>query len=392
MGKIRNRAIPIFVAVAACLLLARPAVSQEPARTSAPSGMVAIPEPVPESGRPLQPEPGVAGSPYMCCPPQVPPTCRQCGDVPQVNLAVPPEYWPPPCCDCNPCDPLQTCCPNRDDFFLIPPRNCWYGIADGAAIRRDPRRNIEFTTPGPDDTRAVFSTGDFPNEFAAAGHFLVGHTFGECIQLEGVYTGLRETDYLAAVPNGDAFAQLRYASSLQSGELYLRRKMPMAPERLAVSILCGVRYFGLPEEFDFYPSASAPEHAYVGTDNQMVGPEIGAMFEFSSDNRWWVNFEMKAAVLNNHASYSFVSPNTGEFIHREDHTAFAGDLALMFVYRWSPHFATRLGYQAYFLTGLALAPDNANPDLSILAQIPAQLQHEANEIYHGPLAGIELGW
>jgi hypothetical protein len=80
------------------------------------------------------------------------------------------------------------------------------------------------------------------------------------------------------------------------------------------------------------------------------------------------------------------------FDRQEDHTAFAGELALTFVYRWSPHLTTRLGYQALWLEQLALAPDNLNTDLNILTLGPAQLNHDSGSVYHGPFAGIALGW
>ena len=404
MGKWQEMVKAVSLALALCLLVARPAASQEAAQAAYPPGMptVAVPQPLPQdSGQPLRPAPCPAGSPWLCCEPQVPPQCRQCGNVPQVDLAIPPEYWPPPCGECKPCDPLQTCCPNKEDFFLVPPRPCFYAVFDGAAIGRDLRRSFELAEldvlNGGNTVPAVFATDGFDRDFVGAGRLLVGHTFGECFQIEGTYLGVREAETRAIVPNGDDFAQFTYGSSLQSAELYLRRKVPMPPERLSVSILFGVRYFALPEELDYAPQSQGPGTVgsiHVSTDNALIGPEIGALFQFSSDNRWWVNFEAKAAALNNHAVQSttfFDLDDAGvELAAHGDHTAFAGDLTLTFIYRWSTHFATRLGYQGIFLTGLALAPDNLNTNAPLGNQ--GELQHDADAIYHGPFAGIEVGW
>ena len=108
---------------------------------------------------------------------------------------------------------------------------------------------------------------------------------------------------------------------------------------------------------------------------------------------------MKAALMNNRAKqitdYQNVINGTvsaASFSRQEDHVAFAGDLALTFVYRWSPHFTTRLGYQALWLEELALAPDNLNTNIEILRQGPAQLNHSAGSVYHGPFAGVAIGW
>ena len=54
------------------------------------------------------------------------------------------------------------------------------------------------------------------------------------------------------------FAQIRYTSSLQEAEFNIRRVVPMPEGRLAVSILFGLRYVGLPEEFDYYTSSAEP--------------------------------------------------------------------------------------------------------------------------------------
>jgi hypothetical protein len=336
---------------------------------------------------------------------------------------LPPQNcWPPPCglLPCDACKQAKSLCPDKDDFFLLPPRLCWYGVADGAAIRRDPKGDFNFaslSTPG----NIVLSTRNFDYDFRAAGHFLVGHEISDCFQIEGEYTGVTEAEDSAAVrdPRGNLFspfsgfgaspingldhnnlAQIRYLSSLQMVELNIRRQVPMPPDRLAVSVLFGVRYITLPEKFAYLTQTTTPTPTTVtidvATDNQMIGPQIGALFEMYIDNRWWMNFEIKGAVLNNRArqstTYSNSADGTFSAGQREDHTAFAGDLALTFIYRWSPHFTTRLGYQALFLQDVALAPDNFNTDINIVTQGPARLNHNAGTVYHGPHAGLMFGW
>ena len=66
----------------------------------------------------------------------------------------------------------------------------------------------------------------------------------------------------------------------------------------------------MPEDFYYYTQSDVPtphgstNSIHVATNNQLVGPQIGALFEFYVENRWWVNFEMKAAVMNNRAEQS----------------------------------------------------------------------------------------
>ena len=341
-------------------------------------------------------------------------------------------------------DPLKTQCPDKDDYFLVPPRPRWYVTSDGGALHRNPTRNFDFASLGvlpmlpsgvaSGPTDIVLSTRNYNYDFSAAGRVLIGHTFNDCLQIEGVYLGVAESDNLVAVRdatpnalggNGNLFspfggfgvtplvgldynklAQIRYTSSLQGGELNIRRQLPMPPEGLVTSILFGVRYIGLPENFDYFTQSDVPtpggttNSIHVTTSNEMVGPQIGALFEFYVDNRWWVNVEMKAALMNNRGQQSTTYVNvdnngvtTQNFdSRREDHTAFAGDLALTFVYRWSPHFTTRLGYQALWLQNLVLAPDNLNTDIDIVRLGPAQLNYTGGTVYHGPFAGITVGW
>jgi hypothetical protein len=407
-----------------------------------------------ESGSNLQPIPATS-QPPLCCPGLTPPSCRACGTVPQTDLALSPDNWPPACCDCNPCDPLKSACPDRDEFFLVPPRPWLYVISEGAALTRVPRRSVDFAAlglippggggvTGPE--QMVLSTSDFNYDFKAAGHLVIGHSFGECLQIEGAYLGIQQSVNTAAVRDnsfnglvdahgndmtGDLFspfggfgtfpidnldynnfAQIRYTSSLQGAELNVRRRVPLVPERLSMSLLFGVRYLGVLEDLQYDtqstvvmdpPNPLLPgmvsNSIHVATDNQMVGPQIGALFELYTDNRWWLNTEIKAAVLNNHATTSTAYTNTingasNSYFSKvtEDHTAFAGELSITALYRWTPHFNTRVGYQALWLEGMALAPNNFNTNINIVRQGPAQLSHDAGVVYHGPFAGVELGW
>lgn len=59
-------------------------------------------------------------------------------------LGLAPDCWPPPCSGAESYDPTQSCCPNRGDFFLFPPRLDWYAVADGVALRRNPTGGVDF--------------------------------------------------------------------------------------------------------------------------------------------------------------------------------------------------------------------------------------------------------
>jgi hypothetical protein len=329
----------------------------------------------------------------------------------------------------------------------MPPRPRWYVESELAAMRRNPTTSVDFASLGViptgtvEPTNVVLSTGDFTYDFTPTGRLLVGHTFNECFQIEGVYFGVTNDDSTDAIrdstPNVHGgvgnlfspfggfgatpilgvdynnFAQIQYTSSLYGAELYMRRKVPVSPPgKLTMSIIFGARYQGLPETFDYNTisditktGAVVPNGAvnsiHVATTNEMVGPEIGALFEFYVDNRWWVNVDMKAAIMNNQAHQTTTYTNTDTGVttvytgsRQEDHTTFAEEIAVNALYRWSLHFTTQIGYRALWMQDVALAPDNLNTNIDFLTigAAQAQLNHTSSTLYHGPYAGVTVAW
>ena len=358
-----------------------------------------------------------------------------------------PNEWPPPCVGCDSCDPLRSCCPTQDELFIMPPRPRWYAETDLEAIRRQPTQALDFAALGmvPTGTTVptdvVLSTGDFLYDFTPSGRLVIGHTFNECFQIEGVYFGVSQAENTGAVSDNSPnvhgstgnlfspfggfgttpilgvdfnnFAQIHYTSTLYGGEMYMRRKVPISPPgKLTSSILFGVRYTGLPESFDYETTSNitktgaivpngAINSIHVGTTNEMVGPEIGTIMEFYVDNRWWVNVDLRAAPMNNHAHQTtyYLNVDTGTSTlytgnRQEDHTAFAEEIAVSTVYRWGLHFSTEIGYRALWMQEVALAPDNLNTDIDFLTvgTAQAQLNHTSSIFYQGPYAGIVLAW
>lgn len=345
------------------------------------------------------------------------------------------EQAPPPCAACpEPPDPAVSLCPAPHTFFLLPPRSPWYVEADGLALRRDASgSDIELAALGTPDN-VVLSTADLPADFRGGWRAMVGHTFGECFQVEGLFFSTVSGHEGASVRNlstndlggtGNFFSPFtnfgqpavagldynnyvsgQFEAGLDNAEVNIRRKLPVPPGKLAVSVLFGVRYMDLPERFEYFSRSTTPlgttstNLVDVQTGNALVGPQIGTMFEFYIENRWWVNVEGKAALCNNRThqrtTYTVLSDVVGnlsvEGERQEDTTAFVGDLSLTFVYRWSEHFSTRLGYQAIWVEGLALATDNFTRETSILREGPPRLNDSGSVVYHGPHAGITLSW
>jgi hypothetical protein len=189
-------------------------------------------------------------------------------------------------------------------------------------------------------------------------------------------------------------------------EINIRRQVPMPPGRATVSILGGIRYVDIAEQFDYNvqtaptPTTLATNNFRIHTDNEMIGAQIGALLEFFVENRWWIDVELKGGVFSNrdkvNTSYHWVQANgtVTDYLlsDTETHTSFAEDLAVSLLYRWSAHLTTRLGYQALFVQDVALAPNNLGTDINLISTGPLQINHDQGVIYHGPFAGLVFAW
>jgi hypothetical protein len=324
-----------------------------------------------------------------------------------------------------------------DECFFYPPRCSFYFRADAVMLRRDVHGATDAATLDSTDN-LVLSTRDLDMPFNAGPRFLVGHTFDDSpYQVEFSYFWLNDWNEAATVRDntlndvgtlGNLFSpftgfgatppdpadregldfnnrvSIREFSFLQNMELNLRRQLPMPPGILSTSFLIGARFMGIREQFNYFSVSDAPlpgttNAARVRTRNELYGFQIGQLFEFNVDQWWWINTELKGAICNNAAGVETVYthteggvPDTSTFTRSKDGTSFIGDLALTLVCRPTAHVTTRLGYQAIWVTGAAIAAKNFNTNVDILRLGPAQLNQRGNVVYHGPHAGIEIAW
>jgi hypothetical protein len=135
----------------------------------------------------------------------------------------------------------------------------------------------------------------------------------------------------------------------------------------------------------------------VNTDNQMFGVQIGALAQFLVVDRGWIDFEIKGVMFFNDASNQIdtisvqLEPpditavtTTAE----KNRTAFMGDLSLNFNYQFAPAWTFRAGYNAMWLSGVALASENFLVDVNTLVTGPGSIDHSGNVVYHGPSIGL----
>ncbi len=314
------------------------------------------------------------------------------------------------------------------DFSIPPSRSAWYGSLDAMALQRvvQPKDDFVVATLGESGPTAL-STGDLDFDFTYGGRVMVGHMLSPCFSLEAVYFTTGSWTDTQSVndqsPNAigglgnlfspfsnfgnppingldyNSFVSIHNQSNLQNFELNLRWDVPVF-QSLAVSLLAGARYLQIPERFDYSAQSATLDSAVeVRTQNNALGAQIGSMFELAVTERFLCDFEIKAAMLNDwaHQGTDFTlgppgSPPSNSFAIGKSTTSYLTDIDLNFLYRWTPHLTTQVGYEALWVWDVALASENFTSNLNTLELGPARLNHSGSVVYHGPHAGIMLSW
>lgn len=307
-----------------------------------------------------------------------------------------------------------------------------YGKADMLALFRDQKNEYPMATLGPLGGTAQ-STGNFRSEFDAGMRALIGVTLGDWYRLETSYFGSYNWNDLVAIRNFDTndqggagnlyspfsnfgemggvvgldyndFSSLRFSSRLNNGEVNLRRRVLMRPGSYEASFLIGARYMDIREEFEYLAQSTTTgpgvtsNGVAINTSNRMIGAQIGLLSQFLMQPRCWVDFEMKGGIFQNDASmnrtYTVDAGAGGVFAGADgvDRTAFVGDISLQFNYQFAPAWTFYAGYNALWITGVALAADNFESDVSIMTLGPTLINHRGEVVYHGPNFGVVLAY
>jgi len=205
--------------------------------------------------------------------------------------------------------------------------------------------------------------------------------------------------------DNNQYARISFTSRLDSAEANLRRRLCVSSGRYyqgEASCLIGLRYMKVQEEFGYSTESLIADgivqnDVFVRTDNDLIGPQLGAMAQFLVHDRAWVDAEIKGSLLFSDARSTtdanlFVNGEQTPATTRgsENFTAFLGDLSVNLNYQFTPSLTVRAGYNAFWLDGVALASENFSSSLQALtsANRPAQVNHEGRVVYHGPSLGL----
>jgi hypothetical protein len=319
--------------------------------------------------------------------------------------------------DCPPGYPTINC---PGDFVAHRP-NAWYFSADFAPTTVDFQNTRAIAAIGTAG-RTVLSTADLEPEFDAGARITIGRRIFGCYRLEGTYWGSYQwRDDAAAINAGaglstllsggfgnpavanldaNSFVAIQSGTQMNNGELNLLYWIDMPPGGLDVSLLVGGRYLDVQDQFNLgMINAVAENRLQVNTDNNMAFLQVGLVSDWLVASRMWVNFTMKGGIGNNDADLvSSFDVTTGGgtvsnvFADNQNRTVWLGDLSLFANFQMTPWLVARIGYQALFLSGLAVASDNIETNNALLTGGPIQLNDSTNGVFHGPLIGLMGNW
>jgi hypothetical protein len=278
--------------------------------------------------------------------------------------------------------------------------SAWYVAADFLPLTYDPSQDLELARFAPAGPTAL-STSDLDPEFDSGLRIVVGRTLWGCYQVEGAYQGSyswRDDVAVADAGNtlssvltgfgadGNAFAETSLSSSMQTAELNVRTWLDVAPGPFDVSLLLGARYMNINEDFTFGTSPALANNVLIQADNDLWGVQLGIDMKWLVHPRAYIDFDAKGAICHNDASQSttFNAVASGASGER---TAFVGDFVLTANWQMTPSWSIRAGYQALFVTGVALGPENLRTNAALLPG-GGELDDRGEVVYHGPVLGI----
>jgi len=335
-----------------------------------------------------------AGQPRVFAPQYAAP---QCG-VPQYGMpqdagpeCAGQQYGAAPSCGCV--DPDGGCRPN------------WTFRADGVLIQRSTTRNQPLFRSGFGATTPELlnsKTGlNFPVEaspqLSAIRHgpngwdIEVGY-----FQIDGFEANafLPGTSYMVTDDSRANFivtdASARYISALYMGEINVRREWLEG-----LTLLAGFRMGELDERYQAVGAGGRTPVPVIFTSttvNHLYGFQVGADLKMFENGPLRVNGLCKAGAYQNFINRTSQAVDTGfsdqTISAAHTQTTFMGEAGIVVSYQFTKHLSARFVYQAAWLEGVALAPEQI-PNNNFVAGT-GTVDGAGSLFYHGGGVGFEL--
>jgi hypothetical protein len=191
-----------------------------------------------------------------------------------------------------------------------------------------------------------------------------------------------------------------YATKLYNAELNMRWN---PTSRLTV--LGGFRWMNLGENLvgtldpPTFPWEQHWTFWNTTTTNNLYGFQIGADGKLWEHGRFSINGLVKAGIFDNNAEQttevSVVAKQQRWASASTNHAAFVGETGLQCKYRLTERLLLRVGYEAIWLQGVALAPGQIQETQTDLQSISVQalgVNCNSGVFYHGATAGLEYAF
>ncbi len=308
-------------------------------------------------------------------------------------------------------------------------RRCgWYASAEFIPLFYD---NYSLNNFGAQNGTVVLNDADFNTDFNAGARFKLGRALTDCISIEGGFQGFYDYNDTAAVRDQTAnalggtgnlqspftlglaqqggvdfnnFISVAMRNRYNTAELNFLYRSDNPPGIWDTYFLIGARFAEVDEQFSYFSRSNVPgpggstNNVLVDTKNNMWGAQLGFGVNALITRKAWIEFSAKGAMLGNAASMTSTYTNTNanavtttvNGAAQRDRTSFLGEMLLVGNYQVTPGFTFRAGYQATWVTGVALGADNFERDLPLLQLGPTAIDHAGQIVYHGPVLGFEL--
>ncbi|MBI1902431.1 MAG: hypothetical protein HYS13_15120 [Planctomycetia bacterium] len=313
---------------------------------------------------------------------------------------------------------------------LLDPYNCsacdalWRARVEGLYFDRDvPNANFVFTGLG---VARDLNTRDLDFD-ARSGFRIAAETrWGENSSIEVVYAQIGDemntrldefgTVALAGGGNFTVFHELIYESTLISGEVNFWRPMPWRFARFQCSWMpAGIRYLNINEDFiynaifpDARPTLAIPPGGLVSstsgsvhTRNHLLGYQLGLWAMIPVTCNLGATFEGKAGIFGNRAeqdteSAFFRGNGTAILAAAEDDNrgqeSLIAEINLVATYRLSCNVSTYAGWQALWVSGLALAVEQADRIDQVFNPVDPLIRTNGHSFYNVLRGGVEVVW
>jgi len=193
--------------------------------------------------------------------------------------------------------------------------------------------------------------------------------------------------------------RISYGSELNNAEINFRQYWIADSPRISGTWLMGARYTRLTEDFLFYTLTNAGSMDYtIATENDLVGFQIGADANMCVMQGLRFTGEFKVGIYNNRVKQqtSIVATTVNPTLYEAaegNHVAMISEGRVGFLVYALPNWTFRGGYEALYMSNLALAANNFNAQPPFLGGIRTPyIDDDAAALYHGLYAGAEFIW